>query len=145
MEHPIADVNAQQLIDNLVAWSRVDQRVLALGLCGSYARGDQRPDSDIDVCILTNEQATLLEDRGWMSRIGSNPRIAGPVEDYKLVQALRVFYSETEVELGITDAAWATPPIDDGTAAVINDGLKILYDPDGRLQAAVEYCASRQS
>ena len=137
-------MNAQQLIDNMVAWSRDDQRVLAFGLCGSYARGEQRPDSDIDACILTFEPATLLENRDWVYVIGSSAHVVGPVEDYNLVQALRVFYGEIEVEFGVTDAAWATPPIDDGTAAVIRDGLKILYDPEGRLQAAADYCASRK-
>jgi hypothetical protein len=28
------------------------------------------------------------------------------------------------------------PPIDRETARVINDGLRILYDPDGRLREA---------
>lgn len=135
-------MNAQQLIDNLVTWSRGDPRVLALALCGSFARGEQRPDSDIDVCLLTGKPATLLDDRDWIDGLGGEARIAGAVEDYKLVQSLRVFYGGIEVEFGITDIAWATPPIDAGTAAVINDGLKILYDPEGRLRSAAEYCAS---
>ena len=137
-------MNAQQLIDSLVAWSRDDQRVLALGLCGSYARGEQRPDSDIDVCLLTDYPEALLENRDWIGLVADGARVVGSVEDYNLVQSLRVFYGEIEVEFGITDSAWAEPPIDDGTAAVINDGLLILDDPEGRLQAAVEYCASRR-
>lgn len=137
-------MKAQEVIDNVVAWSRHDTRVLAVALCGSYARGKQRPDSDIDVCILTAAPATLLEDRDWIDDVGPDARVVGTLEDYNLVQSLRVFYGETEVEFGITDAAWAELPIDADTAAVIRDGLKILYDPEGRLQAAVAYCAGRQ-
>lgn len=133
-------MKAEQLIDNVVAWSRHDKRVLAVALCGSWARGEQRPDSDIDVCILCSEPASLLENRDWIDAVGSGARIAGPVEDYKLVQSLRVFYGETEIEFGITDVEWAKPPIDDETADVIGDGLTILYDPQGLLQAAVAYC-----
>ena len=135
---------AQTLIDNVVAWSRADRRVLAVGLCGSYARGEQRPDSDIDICVLTTNVAALLDDRSWVDVLGERARILGPVEDYNLVQSLRVCYGDLEVEFGITDAEWAEPPIDDGTARVINDGLKILHDPESRLKSAVDYCASRR-
>ena len=133
--------NARKLIDSIVAWSRDDARILAVGLCGSYARGEQRADSDIDVCLLTSDPESLLNDRAWVGVIGDRARIAGPVEDYNLVQSLRVFFDDIEVEFGITDAAWAAVPIDDETAAVINDGLKILHDPQHRLRAAIEYCA----
>ena len=46
-------------------------------------------------------------------------------------------YGSTEAEFGVTDEAWAELPIDAETARVINDGLRIFYDPDGLLAAAV--------
>ena len=55
------------------------------------------------------------------------------MEDYNLVQSIRVFYGSTEAEFGITDEDWMQLPIDGETASVINNGLKILYDPEGRL------------
>ena len=68
-------------------------------------------------------------------------KAGGNVEDYGLVQAIRVFYGSLEVEFGITAEAWAQIPIDEGTAGVINDGLWILYDPEGRLAAAKVFAA----
>jgi hypothetical protein len=70
--------------------------------------------------------------------------VAGPVEDYNLVQSIRVFYGSIEAEFGIADEAWMRLPIDRETAGVINNGLKILYDPEGRLANAAA-CAAKMS
>lgn len=136
-------MDPHELIEKVTHWSRRDARVIAAGLCGSYARGDARPDSDIDFCILTPHPDSLLEDRSWISSLGSDARVVGPVEDYNLVQSIRAFYGPTEAEFGITDEAWARLPLDRETAGVINDGLQILYDPDDCLRRAVA-CAARQ-
>ena len=134
-------MDADKLISKVAAWSKRDERVLALGLCGSHARGEARPDSDIDFCILTPNPPSLLDDLAWIHEFDGNARVDGPVEDYNLVLSLRVFYGTTEAEFGVTDQAWAEPPIDPRTAAVINNGLKILYDPEGRLGRAVAAAA----
>jgi len=135
-------LDAHELIARFADWSRHDDRVIAAGVCGSYARGEPRPDSDIDFCIITTDPISLLEDRTWITDFGSDARVAGEVEDYNLVQSIRVFYGATEAEFGVTDQAWMELPIDDETAAVMNDGLRILYDPEGRLGRAVTYAAS---
>ena len=115
--------------------------MIALGLCGSYARGTARPDSDIDFCILSKDPQSLLDNRSWIRSFAADARLAGPVEDYNLVQSIRVFYGATEAEFGVTDEAWTQLPLDKGTAGVINDGLKLLYDPDGRLARAAAFAA----
>lgn len=125
-----------ELISKVAGWAQSDNRVVAVGICGSHARGEARPDSDIDFCILTPDPASLLDDRAWIAGFGSDARVAGPVEDYNLVQSVRVFYGTTEAEFGVTDLAWTQPPIDRETASVINNGLRILYDPAGRLREA---------
>lgn len=135
-------MGADELIAKLARWSERDDRVIAVGVCGSHARGEARPDSDIDFCILTANPVSLLKDCSWIYDLGPDARVAGPVEDYNLVQSIRVFYGETEAEFGVTDLAWTQLPIDRETAGVINDGLRILYDPEGRLQKAVAYVAS---
>ena len=61
------------------------------------------------------------------------------LKPYKLVQSIRVFYGAVEAEFGITDRAWAELPIDPETASVINDGMRILYDPERRLEKAVAH------
>lgn len=130
-------MDADELIAKVRRWSQRDSRVVAAGVCGSYARGEARPDSDVDFCILTKDPRSLLDDRSWIHAFGANARVAGPVEDFNLVQSIRVFYGSTEAEFGVTDEAWARLPIDRETAGVINDGLQIIYDPNGRLAAAL--------
>lgn len=39
-------------LDRIVTHARDDAQVLAVALYGSHARGDARPDSDIDVCLM---------------------------------------------------------------------------------------------
>ena len=129
------------LVEKVADWSRRDHRVIAAAVCGSYARGEAGPDSDIDFCIFTPDPQSLLDDRSWIRGLGAEARVAGAVEDYKLVQSIRVFYGSTEAEFGVTDEAWMQLPIDGETAGVINDGLQILYDSDGRLAAAAAYAA----
>ena len=130
------------LIARVADWAQRDDRVIAAGVCGSHARREARPESDIDFCILTPDPDSLLDDRSWIYGFAEDALLAGPVEDYRLVQSIRVFYGETEAEFGVTDQAWAQPPIDRETAAVINDGLRILYDPEKRLENAVAHAAS---
>lgn len=130
-----------ELIAKVTDWSQRDDRVIAAGVCGSHARGEVRPDSDIDFCILTSNPRQLLDDVSWIFQFGTDARVAGDVEDYNLVQSLRVWYGTTEAEFGITDEAWAQLPMDAETAGVINNGLQMLYDPEGRLAMAVAHAA----
>jgi hypothetical protein len=135
-------VDANELIDRVTDWSKRDDRVVAAGVCGSHARGEARPDSDIDFCILTPDPSSLLEDRKWIYSFGADAQVPGLTEDYNLVQSIRVFYGATEAEFGVTDQAWAELPIDPETAGVMNNGLRILYDPEGRLERAIGYAKS---
>ena len=134
-------MNANELMTKVADWAQRDDRVVAAGVCGSHARGDARPDSDVDFCILTPNPGSLLDDLSWIRAFGADAHVLGPVEDYNLVQSIRVYYGQTEVEFGITDEAWAQLPVDRETAGVINDGLQILYDPEGRLAAARAFAA----
>lgn len=135
-------MDASELIAKVTDWVQRDDRVVAAGVCGSYARGQAGPDSDIDFCILTADPGSLLKDRTWITGFGSDARVPGTVEDYNLVQSIRVFYGETEAEFGVADQTWMELPIDRETACVMNGGLRILYDPAGRLERAVACAAS---
>ena len=135
-------MNAEAFLTTIADWAQSDERVLAAALCGSHARGDAGPGSDIDVCIVASDPESLLSDRSWLELLGQGPRVAGPIEDYGLVQSLRVRYGALEAELGIASEKWMDLPIDSGTARVMNDGLRVLHDPEGRLRRAVAFAAS---
>jgi len=52
------DPRAHPAVRRLLARAERDHEVLAVILFGSYARGDARPDSDIDVCLVLAPDAT---------------------------------------------------------------------------------------
>ena len=135
-------LDAAELIARVSRWAQRDDRIMAAAVCGSHARGEARPDSDVDFCLLTADPVSLLDDLSWVYEFDADARVAGPVEDYNLVQSIRVFYGATEAEFGVTDVAWAKLPIDRETAGVINNGLRRLHDPEGLLARAAAYAAS---
>jgi hypothetical protein len=60
----------------------------------------------------------------------------GPLREIRLVRP-----SGFEVEMGVVPLSWAgTEPVDAGTFRVINDGHRIVYDPDGALAALSNAC-----
>jgi hypothetical protein len=124
-------------LDALSAWAAQQPGIAAAALVGSQARGEAAPGSDVDLVILGDEQA-LLADCGWAGQFGDIRQLG--LEDYGAVTSLRVHYATgsgiaggLEVEYGIANPSWAQPPLDPGTAEVVEGGRRILHDPQGLL------------
>jgi hypothetical protein len=58
------------LLATLRSWAQGHPDVVVVGLVGSWARGDARMDSDIDVVLLTEDQVPYLEDEAWVREVG---------------------------------------------------------------------------
>ena len=127
--------DAQTFIERFRTWAEAQRPVEAAALVGSWARGAARPNSDIDLILVTREPGVYLDDDGWTADFGAVD--AASYEDWGLVQSIRVFYAGgPEVEFGITTPEWtATRPVDPGTARVVGDGIVILLDRAGMLAA----------
>jgi len=110
-------------------------------------RGAARPDSDVDVVVLTSNQAFYLNDLSWAESFGSV--VATNQEHYDPVKSMRVHYDGgLEVEFAFAPLEWAdTQAADDGTLAVVSAGMVILADKSGRLAALQRLLsqASRQA
>lgn len=121
-------------------WAGLREDVLGLAVVGSHARGDARPDSDVDLVLVYREPSRLLVDTAWVSTFGEAHEVCR--EDWGLIQSVRVVYQDgLEVEFGVTGIAWTETPPDGTTAAVVRGGCSILLDRDGslgRLKACVE-------
>ena len=110
---------------------------MGAALIGSHARGAARPDSDVDLLVVTTAPRRYLEDHRWMTGFGSPKTIA--LEEWGAVTSLRVrFERGPEVELGVTTPEWLEiDPVDPGTARVVRDGFRILLDRSGLLRELV--------
>jgi uridine kinase len=117
-------------ISRIQRWAETRADVRALVLVGSQARGDARPDSDIDIVMLAIDAQPFLNDLLWLRDFGVDTDVTR--EPYGRVTSLRFrFDYGSEVELSIAPADWAAEPIDAGTDHVMRDGSVVLLDRDG--------------
>lgn len=118
---------AEELLEKATLWAQTEPAVMALVLVGSWARGVNRPDSDIDLVILTDEKEKFLENPGCFADFA--PVYRENVEYYGRCTSLRVFYENgPEVEFGFVDSKWADLPLDEGTQRVLSGGYRVLVD-----------------
>jgi len=114
--------------------------VAALGLCGSWAAGRPTMGSDVDLIVVTGERVALVQDPRWVvAAVGGGARVVRQQEWGEMLTEIRIRRaSGLEVDVGVVDAAWAAVgPVDAGTARVVADGLVVLHDPSGMLEALV--------
>ena len=52
----------RDFLHGFVRWASAQLDVQAIALVGSYARGEARDDSDIDLVLLTDQPQNYLED-----------------------------------------------------------------------------------
>lgn len=129
---------AQRLIEGLAAWAARTPACRALAVAGSWARGEARPDSDLDLVALTPDRDVLATDSGWLEAalkaLGFSPS-APVLEVHGVARSWRVLAeSGVELELTLAFPEWARlDPIDPGTRRVLEDGIRPLVDKDGLL------------
>ncbi len=117
-----------ELVDRFTRWAEGRADVVGAALVGSHARGDARPDSDVDLMIVTVSAHAYVTDTDWVETFGEPQGVA--VEQWGTVTSVRVHYADgTKVEFGVTTPEWVqTSPVDPGTARVVRDGFRILLD-----------------
>ena len=118
---------------------RVVPDIVAIALVGSWARFAGRPDSDVDLVVLTPAPLTLLSASSWFQIFGEGSELVRS-EDFGLLQERRLRRPDgLEVEVGIGTPEWAaTDSPDTGTARVVRDGMGVLFDPERMLASLSE-------
>lgn len=134
------DPNIDRFLDRVIEWAQSARGVCGLALVGSYARGASRPDSDIDLVVVTLCPADYIRATDWAGRFGTVSQVA--IEPYGEVTSVRVHYADgPEVEFGFTGPQWAALPLDPGTREVLLGGVRVLWEREPLLtgaQAALE-------
>jgi predicted nucleotidyltransferase len=126
------------MIENLLAkaslFARETETLRIVLLVGSYARGAQRIDSDIDLILLSDDPEALILQRGiWIQRFGAPVEVA--LENWGDLSSVRVEYPDMEIEFGISGLKWISSPLDPGTERVLKDGYRVIADKDNRMES----------
>jgi uncharacterized protein len=128
------------ILQVILSWATAQPKIRAVALVGSRARGGARPDSDIDLMLLTTDPAAFRADTTWVGQIDWDAIDTRPRkwqdEEYGAAWSRRVWLTDrcVQVELAFAFLSWANAdPPDAGTQRVISDECRILYDPDALL------------
>ncbi len=124
--------------------------ILALAFCGSRARGNAQPNSDVDLIFLVNDKHAFKQ-TDWIEALSFE--LINDVfdrfqdENYGAAWSRRVFLkSNTEIEFTFANRSWANvEPVDKGTFEVVSNGFKIIFDPDFILGNLVEKILSQEN
>ena len=128
MPPPQTPERVERLLRQVVAWAAEQDEVQAVVLVGSYARGDARADSDVDLVLLVEDPRPFIEDHRWPARFAAVERLK--TENWGEVCSVRVWHSGgPEIEFAVASPDWARRPLDEGTARVLQNGFRPLYDP----------------
>ena len=73
-------------LSEVVSWASKQDSILGVSLVGSYARDAARPDSDVDLVLLSKKPIELLANSKWLSTFGEV--VSNRHGDYSLVQFL---------------------------------------------------------
>jgi hypothetical protein len=136
----------ESVLSIVQTWIARRDDVVAAALVGSWAKGSQRPDSDIDLMLLASNPMEFRASTQWPRNI-----------DWRMADLQIRYWDDIgygaawsrhvhldpplEIEFTFASPAWASiDPIDAGTLRVISDGCRIMWDPAGllaKLRAAV--------
>jgi predicted nucleotidyltransferase len=138
------DSEVEAFLQRADAWARGRSDVRALALAGSWARRAARPDSDVDLVVVTDAPDRYVASDDWIGALGAE---LVATEEWGAVTSRRLrLPSGLEVEVGFARPSWAaTDPVDPGTRRVVTAGLRAIHDPDGLLVALTAACAQAAS
>ncbi len=121
-------------------WAEARPGVVAVGVAGSWAHGNARMDSDVDVVLLSEDQKPYLEGDAWLYELGG-VKLVKTQQWRPMTERRFALPSGLEVEMGVAPPSWAvTDPVDEGTRRVVMDGLSVVYDPEGLLAKLIDAC-----
>lgn len=129
----------ERVLAGVQAWAVQQTDVTAVGLAGSWARGVPSMDSDVDLVVLCTDPGRFERTTNWVSEaLAEDAPVIRTRHWGELLERRVLTQTGLEVEFGFAPPSWAaTKPVDAGTARVVGDGFRVLYDPGGILHALV--------
>jgi predicted nucleotidyltransferase len=126
-------MNLEPFLDGVARWATAERDIDAVALVGSHASGEARPNSDVDLMILTSKSSRYFNDVSWTKGFGAV--LTSASEHYGRVKSVRVRYDGgLEVEFAFAPLEWAdTEPADADTVEIVSRGMVIVADKSGSL------------
>jgi hypothetical protein len=122
------------LFADAAGWAQARTDVRAVGVVGSWARGAERMDSDVDLVVVVDDVCPYVSREDWVAGLGGGAVIRTRQWGELCTERRVRRDSGLEIEVDFVPCAWAaTGPVDHGTRTVIAAGLRVIYDPDGIL------------
>jgi predicted nucleotidyltransferase len=134
-----SDISSRQMafLSEFADWAQGQAGVNAVALVGSHARGVARSDSDVDLVILADHPDAYLTNPEWVDKVrNALHRPPGGLRRYAVDSRVLRRWAGGRVRIHINSVA-ATTPIDEGTEEVVRDGVIVLVDKGGRLEALI--------
>lgn len=131
------------ILNVIFGFAKSNNQILAVALCGSWARGTSKPDSDIDLFILVKDKLKFKE-TNWIENFEFE-KINDKLDYFKdevygQVWSRHVFLeSNIEIEFSFANKSWANiKNLDNGTRKVVSDGFRVIYDPEQIFQKLID-------
>ena len=117
----------EEIIEKTTKWAVSEGLIEAAIIVGSYARGTRKPDSDIDLILITSNKQHYINNTSVFSFLGEID--CATIEQYGECTSVRVWYQAGfEVEYGMVSQKWIEVPLDIGTKEVLGNGYRVLLD-----------------
>lgn len=128
----------ESLLERAASWAQAREDLAAVALVGSWARRAERPDSDVDLIVLTDDPSLYLERDDWVEALAPGAELVRTADWDAIVERRLRLASGLEVEVGVGRPSWAdTAPLDPGTQRVVRDGMRVVHDPRRLLASLV--------
>ena len=130
-----AILEVDRILQIVRTWAETQPKIHAVALVGSWARGQARLDSDIDLMLLTPQPELFFLDFDWFSCLSWHKLELEVINycdrTYGVVKSRHLYFNQGQrIEFSFGCTNWAnTNPIDSGTFTVASSGLRIIYDP----------------
>lgn len=117
----------EKFLSDLKEYAESNSNIESVLIIGSYARGTNKENSDLDVVIITSNKSDMITNQHFTQEFGEVYK--QQTEYYGACTSIRAWYSDgKEVEFGIVEPSWITIPLDTGTYQVLSDGYKLIVD-----------------
>jgi putative acetyltransferase len=130
-------MNYLELLATMDQWVQQQSNIEGAAIVGSYARGDNHSNSDIDIVLITPETNLFTENTTWLSELFPTATNISH-EIWGATQAFRFWLDDLEVELNFCPPFWASIPVEPGTANVVHGGMTLLRDTKHVLQKLID-------